>query len=188
MAANRASRLAVTAAIVVACVAVVASPRDRQRGFTPPSFQERVADYVTLHQEFARRLTARGIEPSAGFAFRYALAAAIREARHGARPGDMFCDSVAPAIRGTVRAYFATQPPSLWTELLAEMPPARPLRVNDSYPEGEPLASMPATLLQRLDPLPEELQYRFFNDSLILLDVDAGLIVDLLGGALPSDT
>jgi hypothetical protein len=193
-------RLLVVAAVTATCVAMVASPRDRLQSrlhdltlprfnaLAGPTFHERVSTYVSLHQGLVRTLASRGVPPEAGVAFRRALAAAIRGARHDARAGDLFCGSVAPAIRGTVRGYFATQPASVWSVLLSEMPSALPLRVNDSYPEGEALVSMPALLLQKLEPLPEELQYRFFNDSLILLDADAGLIVDLLPGVVPNET
>jgi hypothetical protein len=199
MAASR-RRLLVVAAVAATCVAVVASPRDRLHSrlhdrtlpgdypLTGATFHERVATYVSLHQGLVRTLASRGVAPDARFAFRRALAAAIRSARHGARAGDLFGGSIAPSIRGTVRGYFATQPAAVWSALLSEMPPARPLGVNDSYPEGEALVSMPSSLLQKLEPLPEELQYRFFNDSLLLLDGDAGLIVDVLRGVVPSET
>jgi hypothetical protein len=196
MAGNTRSRLALTAVIAVACVAVVASPRGnhqdltfaRVEGRSAVTFHDRVARYVSLHQDFARELADQGVDPSAGYAFKQALADAIRGARPSARPGDLFCDAIAPAIRAAVRAYFASQPPSLWSALLAEMPSPQALRVNDRYPDGEPLVTMPPSLLQRLEPLPDELQYRFYNDALIILDADAALIVDMLRGVVPSET
>ena len=44
---------------------------------------------------------------------------------------------------------------------------------------------MPPALLLRLPPLAPELQYRFIGRTLILLDVDANLVVDVLPDALP---
>jgi hypothetical protein len=38
------------------------------------------------------------------------------------------------------------------------------------YPLGAPLSTVPATLLQRLPPLPEELRFRFVGTTLILRD------------------
>ena len=44
---------------------------------------------------------------------------------------------------------------------------------------------MPPQILKALPPLPEELDYRFIETSLILLDVHAHIIVDYLTGAVP---
>ena len=68
-------------------------------------------------------------------------------------------------------------------DLLSEVPEVASVRVNDFYPEGEPLGTVPPSLLQQLDPLPQELQYRFLATSLILLDVDTLLIVDVIPDA-----
>ena len=44
---------------------------------------------------------------------------------------------------------------------------------------------MPPQILKALPALPEELEYRFIQTSLIILDVDAHIIVDYLTGAVP---
>jgi len=59
---------------------------------------------------------------------------------------------------------------------------------HKKYPETKPLATVPPKLLAKLPRLPEELQYRFFDRHLILLDVDADLIVDYIPDALPAAT
>jgi hypothetical protein len=69
-------------------------------------------------------------------------------------------------------------------EILSEVPEVSSVRVNDFYPEGEPLATVPPSLLQQLEPLPPELQYRFLASALILLDIDTHLIVDFIPNAL----
>jgi hypothetical protein len=43
---------------------------------------------------------------------------------------------------------------------------------------------MPAALIEALPDVPWPLQYRFACRNLVLLDVDAGLIVDVLPDAL----
>jgi hypothetical protein len=40
-------------------------------------------------------------------------------------------------------------------------------------------------MLGVLPPLPAELEYRFVAGDLVLLDVDADLVVDVLGAVLP---
>jgi hypothetical protein len=59
------------------------------------------------------------------------------------------------------------------------------LRVNDCYPKGVPLTTMPASLLQNLPQLPEEVKYGIVNKDLILLDARALLVVDFLRDVLP---
>ena len=60
--------------------------------------------------------------------------------------------------------------------------PARvpPLKVNDIYPSTVPLITFPPSLLQSLPPLPEGLEYRFYGRHLILRDVKANIVVDIL--------
>jgi len=59
------------------------------------------------------------------------------------------------------------------------------LQVNATYPEKAPLQSTPPTLLLDLPTLPSELEYRIVGRDLVLRDVAANLIVDLLPNALP---
>jgi hypothetical protein len=57
--------------------------------------------------------------------------------------------------------------------------------VNQLYPTAYPLATFPATLLPLLPQLPKELEYRIVSKYLILLDVEASVIVDLMPHAVP---
>ena len=59
------------------------------------------------------------------------------------------------------------------------------LQVNQSYPEGLPSTTFPPTLLARLPQLPDELAYRIVDKDLVILDVKANLVVDLLAKAIP---
>jgi hypothetical protein len=58
------------------------------------------------------------------------------------------------------------------------------LNVNQPYPEGAPLPTMPANLLANLPRLPEDLEYRIVDRHLILRDVDANIIVDFVPNAI----
>ena len=44
---------------------------------------------------------------------------------------------------------------------------------------------MPPDILHVLPPLPDELQYRLVDRDLVLIDMHADLVVDILPGALP---
>ena len=113
------------------------------------------------------------------------LAAAIREARRLAEPGEIFCPEVADRMRPIVWSSMANLPLLHRQDILSEVPEVANVRVNDSYPDDEPLGTMSPVLLQQLDPLPPELQYRFLSDALILLDIDTSLIIDFLPHAFP---
>ena len=64
----------------------------------------------------------------------------------------------------------------------------RPLRVNESYPAGAPLPTVPPSLLLNLPPLPPEVEYRIVGTDLILHDVEANLIVDWIPDAISRRT
>jgi hypothetical protein len=59
------------------------------------------------------------------------------------------------------------------------------LRVNGIYPDPIAETTFPATLLQKLPVLPDELSYRIVGRTLVLVDKKANLVVDLLHRALP---
>jgi hypothetical protein len=42
------------------------------------------------------------------------------------------------------------------------------------------------SLLWRLPPLPPEVEYRFLANDLVLIDIRAGLVVDILRAVLPA--
>jgi len=48
-----------------------------------------------------------------------------------------------------------------------------------------PLITFPPALLQSLPPLPEGLEYRFYGRHLILRDVKANIVVDMLRNIVP---
>jgi hypothetical protein len=59
------------------------------------------------------------------------------------------------------------------------------IRINSRYPDEIPVSTMPPQILAALPKLPDELEYRFIGERLILLDIHAHLIVDFIEDALP---
>ena len=57
------------------------------------------------------------------------------------------------------------------------------LAVNGRYPDEVPLSTVPPQVLTSLPKMPEELEYRFIRDNLILLDPHAHIIVDFMDRA-----
>lgn len=179
-----------TASLVVLCstillgsFAATTGSRDElpvRSGSPVRPFRERVAAYTQLRQQIITNLLENGIDPNAGEGreFRTRLGLSIREARRPAQPGEIFSAEVAGPMREVVRNTLLGE-----DDILSEVPEVPGVRVNDFYPEGEPLASVPPSLLERLEPLPPELQYRFLGTALILLDIDTSLIVDFIPDA-----
>ena len=59
---------------------------------------------------------------------------------------------------------------------------------NMVYPTTLPLATSPPALIQALPRLPDELEYRFMGRHIILRDVKANVVVDVLGNVIPPVT
>jgi hypothetical protein len=174
-----------------ALTVIVLSPErmaTRARSGSASVFQERVSEYTRLRQQIVRHLQADRLDgdgaDDADAAIRRALASAIRAARYDARAGDVFGVEMSGRILRMVRADLSARAPRDRDAILFEVPAVADVRVNDGYPNGAPLATMPPLLLMQLVPLPPELQYRFLGDAIIMLDVDASLIVDVVPHAL----
>ena len=154
------------------------------------AFQDRVSDYARLRERLILRLRAdeRSGEGSAAGVFQRALADAIRDARRNAVVGDMFGPDMTDWILRTVRADMSMRQPAERAAILSEAPALRSVAINDVYPESAPLATMPPLLLAQLVPLPAELQYRFLENAIVLIDIDAYLIVDVISNVFKRGT
>lgn len=143
-------------------------------------FRERAAAYTQLRRQIIDGLLETGIDPNAenGREFRLRLGLALRDARRQSQPGEIFYPEVAGHMRQMVWNALRGE-----ADILSEVPVVPAVHVNDFYPEGEPLGTVPPSLLRQLDPLPPELQYRFLSNALILLDIDTALIVDFIPNA-----
>ncbi|MBP1686731.1 MAG: hypothetical protein H6Q33_2874 [Deltaproteobacteria bacterium] len=150
-------------------------------------FSQRVQQYAELHRRLERLQPPLREAQSAEAlnAHRHALADALRDARRNAVPGDIFAPSLAPYFRRIIQADIQDTGTAIVANPAASETPEVRLRVNEDYPDHQPLSSMPPLLLCRLPPLPEELEYRFVGPHLLLLDRQANLIVDFLPAASP---
>ena len=57
------------------------------------------------------------------------------------------------------------------------------LVVNGRYPDAVPISTVPPQVLAQLPKLPEELEYRFIQNNLILFDPHAHVIADYIANA-----
>ena len=147
-------------------------------------FIERVADYVELRREVTAGVDGPVYCSDAEELTRQAAqrAAAIRDARPLASEGKIFtprrrCTSASESLTpcGLARSTLPSrgQPDDIVLEVNAALP----------WGAGEPAS---APLVGLLPPLPDELEYRFVGRHLVLLDVEANLVVDVLRKAVPA--
>ncbi len=114
-----------------------------------------------------------------------ALERSLRSARAGAREGDLFAP-IEPFVRQTIAELIASpQGKLIRASIMDENPLSIEIHVNDRYPDEVPLATMPPQLLHVLPRMPEEFEYRFIGQHLVILDPRAHLIVDVVPHALP---
>jgi hypothetical protein len=140
-----------------------------------------VADYLAMR---AKALQEVGkLEPNATAAeistASDALARAVQRARPQRPQGTFFDPAAADAIRGRLRDLLVRLPKVL-EGIDDEDPRPRTPAVYARFPAASPMATMPPSLLAVLPAVPPELEYRLVGEDLILRDVDAGLVLDVL--------
>jgi hypothetical protein len=114
------------------------------------------------------------------------LSQGIVAARTGAKVGDVFSPAMQAKIRQTLKQVFSDgDGKALRASILDENPIGTSVRVNGPYPDSIPLSTMPPEVIAALPKLPEELEFRFVGERLILFDHHAHLIIDYVDHALP---
>jgi hypothetical protein len=151
-------------------------------------FQARLKAYLELRAKLADTIKPLSVTPDSGelTSRQESLAAGIRTARKNAKQGDLIPAPVAQMIAKTVAADFKKRRASASVKqaTLADVPDLKPV-INKVYPAPEALPTMPPLLLTNLPRLPDNLQYRYYGRSVVLLDGDLEIIVDFIPGVLP---
>lgn len=151
-------------------------------------FQARVAEFALLHERLAKeagelnetRSQAEIAERAVG------LAKALQAARLSAKQGDVFTPAAGRILRDLIRREYRLRTPAVKEsrqDAQDEVPNFIP-KVNMLYPTTFPLGTFPASLLKVLPPLPPQLEYRIVTHYLVLRDVEANLIIDVLPNAI----
>lgn len=140
-------------------------------GGVVPAFETRLEAYVALRTQLETTQRARG----------HALAERIWAARAQAKQGDLLTPALSVEIRRSLRRELNAQ---TWKVIMDDNPGELPSQVNDEYREGQPLATMPANMLAALPKLPADIEYRFIERHLVLLDTRAKIILDRIPYAI----
>jgi hypothetical protein len=185
-------KMIVAVAVVSTSVTVAIAPTQNPVARTDALhvFGQRMAAYWELHRGAAASVSP--LRPTTDvneiLQRRANLWGAIVMARPQARQGDIFDPVVASAFRGIIaEALAGIDSAAMLRDLLEERDPVgyQP-HVNTGYPEGA-THEMPCVLLTALPALPEGIVYRLIDLNLVLWDMDADLIVDVLPDALSVD-
>jgi hypothetical protein len=114
------------------------------------------------------------------------LASKIRTLRKDAKQGDIISPQAAAMFRRLLNPELRGEDGAETRAILKDDgPTAVWLRVNATYPQEQPLSTVPANLLASLPQLPEDVEYRIVGRHLLLRDVDANIIVDFMYNAIP---
>lgn len=154
------------------------------------AFLDRVDSYVSMHRRIERTIGPIELNstPDSVNRFIEQMAAAVRAERHDAKQGDLFSAAVAPEFRRRINDALLDHGftiDDVRAEALAHGvdPQGARLRVNGTFPWVLSVAMFPC-VIDALPALPSELQYRIVGNDLLLIDLHASLIVDILPSAL----
>ncbi|HYO62080.1 MAG TPA: hypothetical protein VER08_00330 [Pyrinomonadaceae bacterium] len=165
------------------------------RGETAPTspsvaaFEERVKQYVKLREDLEDKLPKLSTEstPAQIEAHKTTFQGIVRNARSGAKQGDIFTPDIVTHIRATIgNEYKGRERQQLIETVMEAETQGVPLRVNYPYPESKEFVEMPPTLLLKLPTLPKQVKYRFVGRNMLLVDRENGLIIDYMLNALPT--
>ena len=165
---------------------------DTDRTATLRSFNERIGAYAAVHQRLEQSLPPLSSSSSRRSVLlnRTFLASAIKAARPHGRQGDIFTVPVARLFRQQLAVILAGRDAdALLRELFEEHPTLDGfhVKVYDHYPEWAS-HEVPTLFLQTLPSLPADIEYRVMGRDLILWDIHADLVVDVLIDAVPGRT
>ena len=154
-------------------------------------FQSHIQDYVALHKKASASVPSipKNVDdPTIIAQHEMRLANAIRALRPKAKQGDIFTPDAQKSIAAIIKAKLDR---NVKATALGDGNPRSPespspisLAINATYPSSAPVSTMPPSLLMALPTLPPEVEFRFVGHSLILRDVKAIIIVDVMPNAV----
>ena len=179
--------VAISAAQLMCVMLVSAQTHVNPDAEAMAQFSKRVAAYLALQKKVEATLPSQKEtdNPERIKAHVSSLAEGIRSARADAKAGDCF-NGASDQFRRIIRQDAAERSVRDAFAAMQEVPTRTRPRVNANYPETAALATVPPLILQRLQRLPDGVEYRFMGRDLILRDTKANLIVDVLPEAVPT--
>jgi hypothetical protein len=148
-------------------------------------FKARVDTYVELRKKAddSAPPLKETKDPAKIKAAQQALVERIGAARSGAKQGDIFTPEITTYFKRLLRPEI--KEPGAKAIMKEEKVGPVPFKINGPYPDTQPLATAPPSLLEALPPLPKDIDYRFVGKHLILRDSRANTIIDYILNAIP---
>jgi len=158
------------------------------QGAATLEFKKRIDAYIKIHNEADAKVPSlkKTDDPKEIADREKALGDMIMTLRAGAKPGEIFAPEYQPYFIKIVQDDFKQRSAADRKALVVELPAKMKVDINTVYPTTIPLATFPPLLLRKLPDLPPDLEYRIVGRSLILRDVKANLIVDILRDVVPT--
>jgi hypothetical protein len=159
-----------------------------EMGAATLEFQRRIQAYMQIHNEAEGKVPnlKRTDDPVEISRREAALAKMIMTLRANAPASEIFVKEYQPYFVKIINDDFADRSAADRKALVHELPRNVKIDVNTVYPTTLPLITFPAGLLRKLPDLPPELEYRIVGRHLLLRDVKANLIVDVLRDVVPT--
>ncbi len=152
-------------------------------------FSKQAKDYVSKEHSLAADKMKPTSDVSKLEQQRKQLRDAVQQSRPKAKQGDFFTPEAAKVFRKRLADVLNGPDSTKIKSSLNHAEPGAPadFRVNAEFPNanGQPIQSVPATVLKALPALPKEMEYRIAGNTLALRDSSANMVVDFLPNALP---
>jgi hypothetical protein len=152
------------------------------------TMNDRLKDYIALHTKLEATLPKLPTDatPIQIDKNQRELEEKVRQARSGAKQGDIFTPEAQPVILRLMAAVFGgPDGAKLKASIMDENPVGTKVSVNARYPDTVPVSTVPPQILQTLPKLSEDLEYRFVGENLIILDSHAHVIADYIPDVFP---
>jgi hypothetical protein len=153
-------------------------------------FNARIENYIKVHRQaeekFGLTVHLKAVRSADAIIKRqHAMAEHIGSLRKKAHEGEVFTPEIAAYFHHRLDAAYQSNPDGVSASLacVSEIVEQK-LKPNDVYPETWDYNMMPPTMLLHIPRLPQELEYRIVNKDLIIRDVEANMIVDVMRNAI----
>lgn len=164
-----------------------ASPRTGDEQRIIADFKQRVDRYEDVSGRLEKEVypASTGLDPATIHARQKELASRIIKALPAWKQGDIFTPEIATLFKRRIAEVVSgREGASIKAAIFDDAPGEMTVTVFTEYPSGVPVATLPAQMLKLFPVLPKDLEYRFLGSHLILMDVAAFLIVDVIPNAI----
>lgn len=164
-----------------------AAPRTGDEQRLIDDFKKRVDHYEDVSSKLEKEVypPSSELDPNTIHARQKELAARIVKALPEWKQGAIFTPGISALFKKRI-AEVVNGPDgaNIKGAIFDDAPGDMTVKVFTEYPAGVPIATLPAQMLKLFPALPKELEYRFLGPNLILMDIAAFLIVDVIPDAI----